>query len=67
MIALTLAQAAQALAAPLRGLDAPFRGVSTDTRTLEPGQLFFALRGPNFDTHDKLADAVAAGAVGAVV
>lgn len=24
-------------------------GVSTDTRTLEPGQLFLALRGPNFD------------------
>ena len=28
-----------------------FDGVSTDTRTLEQGQLFVALRGENFDGH----------------
>ena len=27
------------------------RGVSTDTRTLRPGDLFFALHGPTFDGH----------------
>ncbi len=32
-----------------------------------PGQLFFALRGPNFDAHEKLDEAQAAGAVAAVV
>ncbi|MGE3847536.1 MAG: UDP-N-acetylmuramoyl-tripeptide--D-alanyl-D-alanine ligase [Gammaproteobacteria bacterium] len=67
MIALTLRDAATLLGAPLTGADAAFTGVSTDTRKLVPGQLFFALRGPNFDAHDKLADAATAGAVGAVV
>ena len=32
-----------------RGLPGP---ISTDTRTLKPGQWFFALRGENFDAHD---------------
>ncbi len=67
MIALSLRDTATLLGASLAGADAAFTGVSTDTRKLAPGQLFFALRGPNFDAHDKLADAAAAGAVGAVV
>ncbi len=37
-------------------------GVSTDTRTLRPGELFLALRGPNFDGNRFAAKAVAAGA-----
>jgi UDP-N-acetylmuramoyl-tripeptide--D-alanyl-D-alanine ligase len=44
------------------GGEAEFEGVSTDTRSLTVGQLFFALRGPNFDAHDKLSEAVSAGA-----
>lgn len=44
-----------------------FRAVSTDTRTLRPGDLFVALRGPNHDGHDHLEGAAAAGAEGAVV
>lgn len=44
-----------------------FRSVSTDTRTLEPGALFVALAGENFDGMDFLADAARAGARGAVV
>ena len=40
-------------------------GVSIDTRTLEPGDLFVALKGPNFDGHDFVAAAFAAGAVAA--
>ncbi|HHC71407.1 MAG TPA: UDP-N-acetylmuramoyl-tripeptide--D-alanyl-D-alanine ligase [Thiotrichales bacterium] len=51
----------------LEGEDLPFRGVSTDSRTLEPGVLFVALRGERFDGHDHVAAAAAAGAVGAVV
>ncbi len=39
-------------------------GWSVDTRTVEPGDLFFALRGPNHDGHDHLADAFARGAIG---
>jgi len=42
-------------------------GVSTDTRTLKPRSLFFALEGPNFDGHEFLADAMDRGAMGAVV
>ena len=34
------------------GADGPFEGVSTDTRTIREGQLFFALQGPNFDGRD---------------
>lgn len=44
-----------------------FRGISTDTRSLEPGDLFVALRGPRFDGHRFLKEAAAAGAAGAVV
>ena len=41
--------------------------VSTDTRTIRPGDLFVALRGERFDGHDFVAQALAAGAGGAVV
>lgn len=37
-------------------------GVSTDTRTLEAGNLFIPLTGPNFNGHDFLTKAVTAGA-----
>jgi UDP-N-acetylmuramoyl-tripeptide--D-alanyl-D-alanine ligase len=40
---------------------------STDTRTLQPGALFFALKGPSHDGHDHVAAALAGGAVAAVV
>ena len=50
-----------------RGADRAFAGVSTDTRTLEPGELFVALRGPRFDGHDFVAGAAERGAAGAVV
>lgn len=42
-------------------------GWSIDSRTIEPGDLFFALRGPNHDGHDHVAAAFSRGAVGAVV
>ncbi len=41
--------------------------VSTDTRTLAPGSLFVAIRGPRHDAHDHLADAVANGAAALLV
>lgn len=44
---------------------APLR-VHTDTRTLQRGDLFVALRGQRFDAHDFLPQAAAAGAVGAI-
>ena len=42
-------------------------GVSIDSRTVEPGDLFVALKGPRFDGHDYVADAVAAGAAAGMV
>ena len=42
-------------------------GVSIDTRTLETGDLFVALAGPNFDGHDFVDTAFAAGAASALV
>ena len=42
-------------------------GVSIDTRTLQPGELFVALKGPHFDGHDFIESAFAAGAAAAVV
>lgn len=42
-------------------------GVSIDSRTVQPGDLFVALRGPNFDGTAFVADALAKGAAAAIV
>lgn len=43
------------------------RGYSIDTRTLNAGDLFFAVKGPRFDGHAFVKDALAKHAAGAVV
>ena len=63
----TLAEFARACGGTLRGADAPYSDVVTDSRTLKRGQLFVALRGPNFDGHDFVGAARRAGAAGALV
>lgn len=45
----------------------PVSGWSIDTRTLQHGDLYFALRGENHDGHDYVAAAFEKGAVGAVI
>ncbi|MEG3618814.1 UDP-N-acetylmuramoylalanyl-D-glutamyl-2,6-diaminopimelate--D-alanyl-D-alanine ligase [Magnetovibrio sp. PR-2] len=42
-------------------------GVSINTRTLQPGDLFIAIQGPNVDGHDYVADAFEKGAAAACV
>src|SRR5271165_2683095 len=42
-------------------------GYSIDSRTLQPGDLFFAVRGERLDGHDFVEAALARGAVAAVV
>jgi UDP-N-acetylmuramoyl-tripeptide--D-alanyl-D-alanine ligase len=42
-------------------------GYSIDSRTIQPGELFFAVRGERLDGHDYAETALAAGAVAAVV
>ena len=65
--ALRLSELLAVLDARLVGADAAFTAVSTDSRKIEPGQLFIALTGPNFDGHDYLAAVAAKGAVAALV
>lgn len=42
-------------------------GYSIDSRTVQPGELFFAVKGDRLDGHDFVAAALAQGAVAAVV
>ncbi len=42
-------------------------GYSIDSRTLQPGELFFSVKGERFDGHDFVEAALERGAVGAVV
>lgn len=55
------------LAAQLIGSDASFSSVSTDSRAIQPGQLFIALVGERFDGHQYLNEVAAKGAVAALV
>jgi len=41
--------------------------ISTDSRTLKPGELFVALHGENFDGHNFVESVATAGAAGAIV
>jgi UDP-N-acetylmuramoyl-tripeptide--D-alanyl-D-alanine ligase len=63
----TLREAARVVGGELIGEDRPFGCVSTDSRTLKPGALFVALRGPNFDGAAFVQAAAAQGAIGALV
>lgn len=62
-----LEEAAVAIGATSRGGDARFDGVSTDTRTIAPGDLFIAIRGDRYDGHEFLRVARDRGAAAAMV
>lgn len=47
-------------------LDLPITGIATDSRKVQPGDLFIALRGERFDAHDFLPQVAALGAVAVV-
>src|SRR5262245_37810094 len=47
-------------------LGARFTGVSTDSRTVRPGELFVALHGRNFEGNLFVRDALERGAAGAI-
>ena len=44
-----------------------YTSVGTDSRTIDPGSLFVALKGERFDAHNFLADVAGKGAAAAVV
>jgi len=64
---LRLSEIAAPLKGQLLGADAEFSAVGTDSRALQPGQLFIALSGPRFDGHTYLAQVAEAGAAAALV
>ncbi|GAB3011540.1 UDP-N-acetylmuramoyl-tripeptide--D-alanyl-D-alanine ligase [Bowmanella dokdonensis] len=67
MISVTLEWIAQQLHTSLAGSDKTVTGVSTDTRTLQPGDLFVALSGPNFDGHTFVHTAEQKGAAALIL
>ncbi len=67
-----LTQLTQVLAAkPLNLSDAALAsnctGITTDTRSLKPGEVFVALRGENFDGHEFVVMAIEKGAIASLV
>ncbi|MEK6768179.1 MAG: UDP-N-acetylmuramoyl-tripeptide--D-alanyl-D-alanine ligase [Gemmatimonadota bacterium] len=63
----TAKQVTEALGLAPAGWDHSYTGLSTDTRSLEEGQLFVALKGERFDAHGFLSDARLAGVGGVIV
>ena len=64
---LTLAEVADLLETSSGVPDRIVDGYSIDSRSLQPGQLFFAIHGPRFDGHQFVESALGRGAAGVVV
>lgn len=70
---LPLGRVAEFMNVPAGGLWATFKpdivatGYSIDSRTIKPGEVFFAVRGERFDGHDFISQAFEKGAIAAVV
>ncbi|MCC7496284.1 MAG: UDP-N-acetylmuramoyl-tripeptide--D-alanyl-D-alanine ligase [Bryobacterales bacterium] len=63
---LDLAELARAMGSAVIPASMPVAAFSTDSRSVAPGALFFALRGERFDGNDFVQTAFAAGAAAAV-
>lgn len=63
----TSKQLAKAIPGTEKGGSFSCRGISIDSRTIEPGQAYLALKGTNFDGHDFVSEAVKKGATGVIV
>lgn len=64
---MTLAELATVVGGILCGVNRPFNNVSIDTRSLELGDLYIALKGESFDGHDFVEAAVQNGAAAVLV
>lgn len=62
-----ISELARNIGATHSGRDVAFEKVSTDTRAIEPGDFFVALKGEHFDAHHFLQKAFDQGAVAAMV
>jgi len=67
MLRLMLSDCQPHLDGDLVGDDVQLSGFSIDTRTLEPGDLYIAIKGDRFDGHDYCRDAEKKGASGLLV
>jgi len=67
MISLTLSTIAKVTNGELIGNDISIGSISTDSRALKPEQVFLALKGPNFDGHRFIEQAVACGCKAIIV
>ena len=67
MINMLLSEAAKTVGASLNGEDIVFHGCSTDSRTIEKGNLFIALEGEYFDGHQYISVAEKKGASSLIV
>jgi len=67
MFMLQASEAAKALGAEVIGGDAGITRVNTDSRSVQPGDLFVALVGPTFDGHDFAMKAAQSGAAAVLV
>ena len=67
MIAMSLNDAMTIIQGEECSDEVTFSGVSIDSRKLEPGELFVAIEGPNFDGHDFVDVAHQRGAAAAMV
>lgn len=67
MIKMQLHQIAAVVNGRLVGKDARIQGVSTDSRSIQPGQLFVALVGVNFDGAEFCQQAISQGAAAVLV
>ncbi|GAB6140238.1 UDP-N-acetylmuramoyl-tripeptide--D-alanyl-D-alanine ligase [Methylosoma difficile] len=64
---LLLSEIAEIVGGQLYGEDLRVSALSIDTRTLQPGQLYVAIKGDNFDGNDFVSQAEQSGAVAAMV
>jgi UDP-N-acetylmuramoyl-tripeptide--D-alanyl-D-alanine ligase len=64
---MALSEAARIVNGKLQGKDAVFSEVTTDSRTIDQGDLFIAIPGENFDGHNFVPEAGQKGAAGAIV
>jgi len=64
---MSLEDAARALGGRVHGSPGSFSGVASDSRAIEIGDLFVAIRGERFDAHDFVAEAARRGAAAALV
>ncbi len=67
MIQTSLSAIAEQLGIAPPSQDIDFCGISSDTRSLQPGNLYIAIRGEQFDGHQFVADAAKKGAAAVLV